>query len=53
MEAKGQLHAQAALLLGRKAPGIYWIGGWMDPRAGQVTLEERKILPLPGMLSSL
>jgi hypothetical protein len=30
-----------------KAPGTYWIGGWMKLRAGLDDVEKRKILPLP------
>jgi hypothetical protein len=39
MEFSGQLHAQDAL-----AAGTHWTGGgWVDPRYGLGTLENRKI----------
>jgi hypothetical protein len=28
---------------GARAPGIYWIGGWVGPRAGLDSGEKRKI----------
>jgi hypothetical protein len=34
---------------GERAPGIHWIGGWVDPRAGLDDLERRKFLTLPGL----
>jgi hypothetical protein len=34
---------------GEKAPGTYWIGGWVDPRAGLDDVEKRKYLTLPGL----
>jgi hypothetical protein len=34
---------------GERAPGTYWIGGWVDPRAGVNDLEKRKFLTLPGL----
>jgi hypothetical protein len=27
---------------GEKGPGMHWIGGWVDPRAGLHTMEKRK-----------
>jgi hypothetical protein len=30
-----------------RAPGIYWIRGWVDPRSGLDDLEKRKFLTLP------
>jgi hypothetical protein len=29
------------------APGIHWIGGWVDPKAGLDDVEKRKSLILP------
>jgi hypothetical protein len=34
---------------GERAPGIYWIGGWMDPRIGLDDVEEGKLLILSGL----
>jgi hypothetical protein len=34
---------------GVRAPGIHWIGGWLDPRAGLDDVEKRKFLTLPGL----
>jgi hypothetical protein len=34
---------------GERAPGIYWIGGWVDLRAGLDDLEKRKFLTLLGL----
>jgi hypothetical protein len=34
MEVSDQLHAQAALHHRERAPGIHWVGGWVNPRAG-------------------
>jgi hypothetical protein len=34
---------------GERAPGTYWIGGWVDPRIGMDDTEKRKSLPLPGL----
>jgi hypothetical protein len=34
---------------GERAPGIHWIGGWVDLRAGLDDLEKRKFLTLPGL----
>jgi hypothetical protein len=31
---------------GERAPGMHWIGGWVDPRAGLDDMEKRKILTL-------
>jgi hypothetical protein len=33
MEVSGQLHASAALPLGKEPPTTHWIGGWVGPRA--------------------
>jgi hypothetical protein len=38
----GQLHRPAALTL-----GTYFIGGWVDPKAGLHNIEEKKLLILP------
>jgi len=43
MEVSGQLHALATLSRG-KDPGIHWIGGWVDPRAGLDVAEKRNYL---------
>jgi hypothetical protein len=32
-----------------KAPGTYWIRGWVDPRAGLDNMEKGKFLTLPGL----
>jgi hypothetical protein len=32
-----------------RASGTYWIGGWVDPRAGLDDVEKRKFLNLPGL----
>jgi hypothetical protein len=32
-----------------RAPGIYWIGGWVGPTAGLDDVEERELLTLPGL----
>jgi hypothetical protein len=34
---------------GERAPGTYWIGGWVDLRAGVDDLEKRKFLTPPGL----
>jgi hypothetical protein len=34
---------------GERAPGIHWIGVWVDPRAGLDDVEKRKFLTLPGL----
>jgi hypothetical protein len=34
---------------GERAPGIHWIGGWVDPRGGVYNVEKRKLLTLPGL----
>jgi hypothetical protein len=34
---------------GERAPCTHWIGGWVDPRAGQDDLEKKKFLILPGL----
>jgi hypothetical protein len=43
MEVTGQLHALAALLLGKEPPSIHWIGGWMGLRAGLDMVSKSKI----------
>jgi hypothetical protein len=32
-----------------RAPSIYWIGGWVGPRASLDAAEKRKFLTLPGL----
>jgi hypothetical protein len=34
---------------GRRAPGIHWIGGWLDPRDGLEDTEKLKFLTPPGL----
>jgi hypothetical protein len=34
---------------GERAPGIHWIGGWVDPRAGMDDMEKLKSLTVPGV----
>jgi hypothetical protein len=34
---------------GERAPGIRWIGGWVDPRAGMKEVEKKKFLTLLGL----
>jgi hypothetical protein len=34
---------------GEREPGTYWIGGWVNPRAGLDNLEKRKFLILQGL----
>jgi hypothetical protein len=36
-------------ILRERAPGIYWIGGWVDPRASLDDMEKRKFFTLPGL----
>jgi hypothetical protein len=43
MEVSGQLYALAALPPRKRAPGTYWIGGWVGPRAGLDAVSKRKI----------
>jgi len=43
MYVSGQVFAPAALPPRDRAPGTYWIGGGMDPRAGLDVVEKRKI----------
>jgi hypothetical protein len=38
---------------GERAPGTYWIGGWVDHRTGLDAIEKRKILPLLGIETRL
>jgi hypothetical protein len=44
----GQLHAPATLPP-EKGPGTHFIGGWVDPRAGQDNMEKWKFFTLPGL----
>jgi hypothetical protein len=37
------------LIPGERAPGTYWIGGWVDPRVGLDDVEKRKFMTLPGL----
>jgi hypothetical protein len=34
---------------GERAPGTYWIGGWVNPGAGLDNVEKRELLTLPGL----
>jgi hypothetical protein len=34
------------------APGVHWIGGWVEPRAGLYELEERKFFNPTGTRNS-
>jgi hypothetical protein len=34
---------------GEKDPGVYWIGVWVDPRAGLDDVEKRKFVTVPGL----
>jgi hypothetical protein len=34
---------------GERAPGVHWLGGWMDPRVGLDDVEKRKFLTLLGL----
>jgi hypothetical protein len=36
-----------------RAPCTYWIGGWVDPRAGLDNVEKRKFFTLPGLEPSV
>jgi hypothetical protein len=45
-----QLHAPAALSLRGRVPGTNCIGSWIAPRTGLHDVENRKILPLPGLV---
>jgi hypothetical protein len=45
----GQLHVLAVLPLGKEPPGIHWIGGWVDPRAGLDDVEKTKFFILLGL----
>jgi hypothetical protein len=46
MDVSGKLHAPVALVTGKIAPGIHWIGGWVGPRAGLDKRTKRKLLSL-------
>jgi hypothetical protein len=56
MEMSGQLHSPAVLTPGGRAPGTNWRGGWVGPRSGPDTGEEKNILSLqelnPGLQAS-
>jgi hypothetical protein len=43
MEVSGQLHDPAALPPMERAPGIHWIGGWVDPSTSLDMGVKRKI----------
>jgi hypothetical protein len=45
MEVSGQLHAPAALPPGINSPGTYYIGDWVEPKAGLDAVDERKSCP--------
>jgi hypothetical protein len=34
---------------GKRAPTTHWIGGWVGPKAGQDTAEEKNLPYLPGI----
>jgi hypothetical protein len=34
---------------GERAPGTYWIGGWVEPRAGLDDVDKRRFLTLLGL----
>lgn len=44
MQVRGQCHALAALGLGKDAPVIHRIGGWVNPKSVLDTSEGRKSL---------
>jgi hypothetical protein len=48
MKASGQLHAPAALPLGKRAPNTHWIGGWVGLRVTLDAVVKRKI-PSPSV----
>jgi hypothetical protein len=39
----------SALCPCRVTPGINWIGGWVDPRAGLDDIKKLEFLPPPGL----
>jgi hypothetical protein len=43
MEESGQLHAQAALTPGERAPDTHCIGDWVGPRVGLDAVEKRNL----------
>jgi hypothetical protein len=47
MEMSGQLYASAALAPWQTAPGILWMGGWVDPKGSLDHME--KFLTLLGL----
>jgi len=46
MVVGSQLHAPAALPLGKEPPNIHWIGGWMGLSEKLVGAQPVKILPI-------
>jgi hypothetical protein len=36
-------------MTGERDPGIHWIEGWVDPKAGLDKVEKRKLFALPGL----
>jgi hypothetical protein len=48
VEVRGQLHAQAAVPLGKEPPGTQWTGSWMGPHRWVWTYGEVKILDPTG-----
>jgi hypothetical protein len=52
MEVSGQFLRLDRFTLRERAPAIYWIGGWMVPRARLDTVVKRKI-PSPCRDSNL
>jgi hypothetical protein len=48
MEVNGQ-PVRLLYSRGEIASGTHWIGGWMDPRAGMDSVENRKTFSLPGI----
>jgi hypothetical protein len=58
MKAYGDLFLTSAIIVasrlggffpGERAPGTYWIGGWVDSRTCLDDVENRKISPLKGL----
>jgi hypothetical protein len=45
----GQLQAPDALPPWERAPGIHFIGGWVNPRAGLDDMEKWTFFTLPGL----
>jgi hypothetical protein len=42
MEARGQVHAPATLLMGKKI-GTHWLGDWVGTKVGLDVLEKKEI----------